>query len=334
MADVYFFGYYYHKGLVWEAIYGREQADPEFARSVWYRPNFLFRSFGVSPLYYQEVARLCENVKLDILAKPSPSFELRNRVEDTTSKEQTRNLMAQEENWPKTVKFNPESVNLEPEDLISLFQFLSCYKGIQELINLNPEDPYRPYWTGIGYVRTHQWNAAIDAFENSLTLKPNFADAYFQLGKIWETRGDISKAQNLYQQALELLPSNIREDLVGKDIKTVSLISLTSLIAIEGGFSVQNPDIVEMTRNWFVKFKTPAFHSGKYLLTLSARGSQTEGAPARLKVYQGNLVDTVYLDDPFRIYKFLIESKERFRVLFEYDQGQAVWINGLYVEKL
>ncbi|HMF34525.1 MAG TPA: tetratricopeptide repeat protein [Candidatus Lokiarchaeia archaeon] len=53
---------------------------------------------------------------------------------------------------------------------------------------LQMEDSYHPWaWLGIGHISLEQeeWDAAVDAFNKALECDPEFASAWFYLGKAW-----------------------------------------------------------------------------------------------------------------------------------------------------
>jgi len=316
-TDVFLFAYYYHQGLILEIIKGRERAEQAFAKAGRYQPEFLPRFFGVDPHHDLEIAHLYEKFKYYDLAEHSYLSWLANHPADIAAHEQVRNLWVQTENWSGVIQ------------------------ATRQLLSFKPEDPYEYYHLGTGYLPTRQWDPAITAFEKSLRLLPDFADAYVQLGKIWEARGDAPKAQDFYLQAVERFPSPMKEELSKKNIKTIRWISLISLIPVAGRFEAQTHQLLVLP--WNVKFKTPVLDSGKYFLLLSAKGSQAEGVFARLKLYNNEkLMETVYLDENFKIYRFSIENREKFNISFEFDNDggapqtggdRKVWINGMYLEE-
>jgi tetratricopeptide (TPR) repeat protein len=318
VTDIFLFDYYYQKGLFLQLTQGQEYARQDFAKAAWYRPDFLFQFFGIDPQDYLQTGRLYEQVHLLEPAEHFYTSWLTTHPEDIAAHEQIRNFFIQTENWSETLRIT------------------------QQLLSFKPQDPYEYYLLGMAYTYTGEWEAAVAAFEKSLTLKSDFADAYFQLGKIWESYGDVQKAEDFYTQAMEKLPPPIREDLVGKNIKNIHLVSLISLLPIQGKFDSQTHHLIVMV--WNVKFKTPPFDKGKYLLNISARGSAAEGVFARLKVYNNEkLIETLYLEENYKIYRLNVESKEKFSLFFEFDndggspqtgEDRNIWMNGVYLEKL
>ncbi len=317
-TDILLFGYYYQKGLFLQLTRGQESAYRDFAKAAWYRPDFLFQLFGIDPQDYLQTGRLYEQVHLQELAGYFYTSWLITHPEDIAAHEQIRNFFMGTENWPETIRIT------------------------RQLLNLKPKDPYEYYLLGMAYTYTGEWEAAVAAFEKSLTLKPDFAEAYFQLGKIWKTSGDLPKAEYFYTQAREILPPPLREDLAGKNIKNIHPVSLISLLPIQGKFDSQTHNLIVIL--WNVKFKTLSFDKGKYLLNISARGSSAEGVSARLKVYNNEkLIETLYLEENYKIYRLNVESKEKFSIFFEFDndggspqngEDRNIWINGIYLEKL
>ena len=50
--------------------------------------------------------------------------------------------------------------------------------------------------------------AAIEHYQKSVELKPNYARAYNNLGYAWEKKGNLSKASTYYQQAIKINPNH------------------------------------------------------------------------------------------------------------------------------
>ena len=52
-----------------------------------------------------------------------------------------------------------------------------------------------------------QFDAAIHNYKQALKIKPDYADAYFNMANIFKVKGDLEEAIESYKQALKLKPN-------------------------------------------------------------------------------------------------------------------------------
>lgn len=62
------------------------------------------------------------------------------------------------------------------------------------------------YWRGADLYDRHQYDQAIDAFNNAIQLKPDYAEAFFRRGDAYDEKGQYDEAITDYDQALRLQP--------------------------------------------------------------------------------------------------------------------------------
>ena len=57
------------------------------------------------------------------------------------------------------------------------------------------------------YTRTKEYDRAIDAYQNAITLNPNLSDGIFNLGFIYAETGMYTEAERLFARVVKLKPS-------------------------------------------------------------------------------------------------------------------------------
>jgi len=62
--------------------------------------------------------------------------------------------------------------------------------------------------SGCEYAKASLWDKAISSWNSVLQVKPNCAAAIYNIGVAWETKGDLLKAKEGYDQALSLKPGD------------------------------------------------------------------------------------------------------------------------------
>jgi Flp pilus assembly protein TadD len=62
---------------------------------------------------------------------------------------------------------------------------------------------------GIAVARRGLWREAIFRWERAVGLDPTYASAYNNLGIAYENTGELDKAREAYERALELEPENV-----------------------------------------------------------------------------------------------------------------------------
>ncbi|MGE5042141.1 MAG: tetratricopeptide repeat protein [Candidatus Levyibacteriota bacterium] len=73
---------------------------------------------------------------------------------------------------------------------------------------LDPTNPFLRLDYGGIYYQLSQLDAAQNQFQIAINLKPDFANAYYNLGHVIESKGDLSTALSLYQTTLSLAGNN------------------------------------------------------------------------------------------------------------------------------
>lgn len=84
--------------------------------------------------------------------------------------------------------------------LFALLINLPAFAINEEAINL--------YNNGIELTGKEKYKEAAEKFQKALEKDPNFIDAYYNLGILYEFRGDDEKAVNIFSKALRLNPED------------------------------------------------------------------------------------------------------------------------------
>lgn len=79
--------------------------------------------------------------------------------------------------------------------------------SLSQAIALDPNNPVLRVELGGIYFQLKQYEAAQNQFQLAINLKPDFANAYYNLGHALEAKGDAKSAIVAYQGALSLLPA-------------------------------------------------------------------------------------------------------------------------------
>jgi len=96
---------------------------------------------------------------------------------------------------------------------------------------------------GVSNAGLMQFDAAIDFYKRALKIKPNYAEAYFNLGHAFKSEGDLEGAVGSYKQALKLKPdyaeayNNIGNALKDKGDLREAIVSYKQAINIKPNYA-------------------------------------------------------------------------------------------------
>jgi tetratricopeptide (TPR) repeat protein len=74
----------------------------------------------------------------------------------------------------------------------------------REALKFSPEDPLGNFGLGSALLELKRFGEAIEPFEKTLKAQPKHSVAYLSLGKSLEGAGELHKAQNIYQNGIEV----------------------------------------------------------------------------------------------------------------------------------
>ena len=70
---------------------------------------------------------------------------------------------------------------------------------IEEMRKKNPEDSFLAYAAALEYQKRGEKERAVSIIETLLNRDPEYLGAYYQLGKLYEEKGEIDKAKQTYK---------------------------------------------------------------------------------------------------------------------------------------
>lgn len=84
----------------------------------------------------------------------------------------------------------------------------------QKAITLNPTNPVLYLDLGNVYTKLKKWNEAEQAFAEALLLKPDYANASYNLGHMYGLKGDKEKALSTLNQTITMIPDSSSEEMI------------------------------------------------------------------------------------------------------------------------
>jgi tetratricopeptide (TPR) repeat protein len=79
---------------------------------------------------------------------------------------------------------------------------------LSQLLKEAPNDPHLKVLEG-GYLVSHsRWKEALARYQQAIRLNPNLAEAYFRMGVLYDYQGNLTRATEMYEQAVKLAPDS------------------------------------------------------------------------------------------------------------------------------
>ncbi len=92
----------------------------------------------------------------------------------------------------------------------------------QQAVVLDPNNPQEYIAYGGIFYQLAQWDNAIRQFQIAISLKPDFANAYYNLGHALEQKGDLQSALTQYQNVRSLVAADKNSlDIINKEIEAL-----------------------------------------------------------------------------------------------------------------
>ena len=96
----------------------------------------------------------------------------------------------------------------ELADLYGRKKFDQVASNISDLIKVFPKCSQLFYMQGSAYRKLSRWDIAIECYRKAISLKPDYADAYVNLGLVFNDINNLSNAIKSFFHALEINPSS------------------------------------------------------------------------------------------------------------------------------
>jgi tetratricopeptide (TPR) repeat protein len=98
--------------------------------------------------------------------------------------------------------------NISGASSAGLRQFDAAIKYYKKALEIKPDYAEAYYNMGIALKDKGDLDAAIDSYKKALEIKPDYVGAYFNTGNILKDKGDLEAAIDSYKKALEIKPDH------------------------------------------------------------------------------------------------------------------------------
>ncbi|MDR0503106.1 MAG: tetratricopeptide repeat protein [Treponema sp.] len=157
---------------------------------------------------------------------------------------------------------NAEELSKRGENYLSEKNYDCAITEFNELLKIEPDNPYTFYKLGLAYTNKNEFNLAIENFSKAIKIEPEKVGAfYFNRGLAYNFIGEKIKAISDIETAIKIDPqdNDFREALnvvkstnnksggltFGKVIRIIAIIFI--IISIIGGIAAKNPSVPIMT---------------------------------------------------------------------------------------
>ena len=137
----------------------------------------------------------------------------------------------------QSINSGRNATTLSPQNSINWQNLSSIYRSLigfgqnadqfailsnQQALVLDPNNPQQYISYGGIFYQLGQWDNAIRQFQIAASLKPDFANAYYNLGHALEEKGDLAGALTQYQTVRSLVAKDKTSlDIINAEIKTL-----------------------------------------------------------------------------------------------------------------
>ena len=83
-----------------------------------------------------------------------------------------------------------------------------CLVATNQFLGDFPNSVFLHNIQGTVNARLQQFDAAIDSYQKAIKIKPDYADAYNNLGNVLRDKGDLEGAIESFQRAIKIKPTN------------------------------------------------------------------------------------------------------------------------------
>ena len=140
--------------------------------------------------------------------------------------------------------------------VMSLYSSGKINEAIVTIKALNEEFPNVPLLfniLGACYQSLKQFDASIQMFETAVSLKPDYAEAYFNLGVVLKASGRLNLAVESYKKAIALLPNYLgAHNNLGNALKQIGRLE-EAVVSYQNAIAIK-PDYAEAYNNLGITF--------------------------------------------------------------------------------
>ncbi len=127
------------------------------------------------------------------------------------------------ESIQRSINSGRTAVTISPQSALNWNNLSSIYRSLigfgqnaeqfavltnQQAVALDPSNPQQYIALGGIYYQLELWDEAIRQFQLATNLKPDYANAYYNLGHALENKGDLQNALQAYQAVSQLVADN------------------------------------------------------------------------------------------------------------------------------
>ena len=123
--------------------------------------------------------------------------------------------------FPKAITLH----NIQGASNAALQRYDAAIDSYKQALKIKPDYADAYYNMGIVLSNKGELDAAIDSYKQALKIKPDYADAYYNMGIVLRAKGDLDAAIDSYNQALKIKPDyakvkHLVASLTGETTKT------------------------------------------------------------------------------------------------------------------
>lgn len=158
---------------------------------------------------------------IDLKAKDPSSAQLKTLI-DLHAQGKFQQLLDQTEPLLREFPKSPPLLNIRGSGLVALGRPEQAIEDYKNAIKINPEYTEALFNLGVIFNDTKNFDAAIDCFQQVIKINPNYVNAYNNMGATLVTMGKLDMGMGMYLRALKI-ESNF-EDVyynIGIALKTV-----------------------------------------------------------------------------------------------------------------
>lgn len=155
----------------------------------------------------------------------------------------------------QAINYGRNAVSVSPQSALNWNALSGTYRSLigfgqnaeqfavttnQQAIALDPSNPQQYISLGGVYYQLGLWDEAIRQFQLAANLKQDYANAYYNLGHAYESKGDVASLRNALQ-AYQIVASLTTSDKANNDRVKAEIDALQKKIDGQGGQQAQAP---------------------------------------------------------------------------------------------